>query len=206
VELKQLVRPRGWPSAWCDEAIQYGFIVCVREGRAKGRGLNAINALYELGWDEGTDYIKDLITYALALVARILTPTFQRQIARLCVHLAADVPQLGTTWVVHFRQPHRSGGSKRTAIDATLQQFGRFLRGSGHLQGEPGKPFEYRGIIKRNVFYGTFRRKKSHILAGTGTFVLKISPDSRDMAGHCTWYDNVLDDVWASDYMWTRKG
>jgi hypothetical protein len=56
------------------------------------------------------------------------------------------------------------------------------------------------------VFYGTFKRTDSHILAGTGTFVLKISANSRDMTGHCTWYDNALDDVWASEYVWTRKG
>ncbi len=150
--------------------------------------------------------IKDIITYVLALIARVLTPAFQRQVARLCSHLVADVPQLGTSWVVHFRQPSRFGQSKANAIDAELQQFGRFLRGNGHVQGEPGDPFKYRGVIKRNVFYGTFRRRSSHLLAGTGTFVLKINADSRRMIGHCTWYDNLLDDVWSSKYVWTRKG
>ena len=150
--------------------------------------------------------LQDLIAFILSQAARVLTPALQRQIARLCVHLAADVPQLGTAWVVSFSEPHQSEGTKSAAIDATLQQFGRFLRGNGHLQGEPGKPYEYRGVIRRNVFYGTFRRTDSHILAGTGTFVLKINADSHHMTGHCTWYDNVLDDVWASEYVWTRKG
>jgi len=149
---------------------------------------------------------QDALTYALALLARVLTPVFQRRIARLCVRLVADVPQLGTAWVVRFAEPSRSGPAKSDAIDAVLQQYGRFLRGQGHIQGQPGDPFEYQGTIKRNVFYGTFRRKDSHILAGTGTFVLKISADSRRLTGHCTWYDNLLDDVWSSKYVWTRSG
>lgn len=149
---------------------------------------------------------QNIITQLLALLARVLTPTFQRQIARLCIHLVADVPRLGSAWVVEFRQPCRSGGSKPSGIDARLEQYGRFLQGNGHFQGEPGDLFDYRGIIKRNVFYGTFRRRASHVLAGTGTFVLKISPNSRRMTGYCTWYDNVLDDVWSSKYVWIRKG
>ena len=149
---------------------------------------------------------RDTITYLLALAARILTPKFQEGIRRLCIHLVADVPQLGTAWVVRFRDPCRNRYSQTRSIDARLQQFGRFLWGTGHFQGEPGDPFKYQGIIKRNVFYGSFRRRDSHILAGTGTFVLKISADSGRMTGHCTWYDNLLDDVWFSRYLWIRKG
>lgn len=150
--------------------------------------------------------IQDAVTYALASLARVLTPAFQRVIARVCAYLVADVPQLGTAWVIRFTEPCRSAPSKPEAIDAVLQQYGRFVRGDGHIQGQPGDPFEYRGTIKRNVFYGTFQRKNSHILAGTGTFVLKISADSRRLTGHCIWYDNLLDDVWSSKYVWMRKG
>lgn len=149
--------------------------------------------------------IQDALSYVLGLLASVLTPAFRRQIARLCLHLAADVPQLGTTWVVQFSEPWRSGRSRPEAIDAALQQFGRFVRGEGHIQGRPGDPFQYRGIIKRNVLFGTFRRKDSHVLAGTGIFVLRISPDSRRMTGRCCWYDNLLDDVWSSKYVWDRK-
>ncbi|MBI5934735.1 MAG: hypothetical protein HY867_13600 [Chloroflexi bacterium] len=149
---------------------------------------------------------QDATTYLLALVARVLTPSFQRQLARLCVHLVADVPQLGTAWVVHFAEPCLPCGSRPNAIDATLHQFGRFLSGTGHLQGEPGDPFEYRGIITRNVFYGTFKRTDAHVVAGTGTFVLKISANSHRMTGHCIWYESLLDDVWSSEYVWSRKG
>ena len=151
-------------------------------------------------------YFRDFITYTLALLARVLTPALQRRVIRLCMHLASDVPQLGTAWVVRFVNPTPSGNARTVSIDATLQQFGRYIRGRGHVQGEPGDLFIYRGIVKRNVFYGSFRRIDSHILAGTGTFVLKISANSRRMNGDCTWYDNLLDDVWSSKYSWTRKG
>ena len=149
--------------------------------------------------------LQDAAVYILATLARVLTPAFQQWIARMCMHLSSDVPQLGSAWVVRFSDPRDCGRVKKVKIDATLQQFGRFLRGRGHIQGEPGDPFEYRGIIKRNVFYGSFRRTDCHILAGTGTFVAKISSNSRAMAGHCTWYDSLIDDVWHSDYDWTRK-
>jgi hypothetical protein len=149
--------------------------------------------------------LRDAITYLLALAARVLTPAFQRQLARLCVHLFNDVPLLDAAWVVHFHDPSPTDAFTPRTIDAQLNQFGRFITGNGHIQGEPGDPFQYRGVIKRNVLYGTFRRKDSHVLAGTGTFVLKISPNSRSMRGHCTWYDNDLEDVWISPYIWTRK-
>ena len=151
-------------------------------------------------------HLRDIIIFTLALLARVLTPALQHRVVRLCVHLASDVPQLGAAWVVHFANPTRSGNSRNIAIDATLQQFGRFVRGHGHVQGEPGDPFVYKGGIKRNAFYGSFRRVDSHVLAGTGTFVLKISANTRLMTGHCTWYDNLLDDVWSSNYTWNRKG
>ena len=149
-------------------------------------------------------YFRDLLTFAFALIARVLTPALQRRLVRLCVHLSADVPRLGVTWVVRFRDPVSAQKARYRTIDATLQQFGRFVHGRGHIQGEPGDPFVYRGVIKRNAFYGSFRRVDSHLLAGTGTFVLKISANSTHLTGHCTWYDNRLDDVWTSDYAWVR--
>ena len=149
--------------------------------------------------------IRDAIAYSLSILARVLTPTLQQVVARLCMHLVSDVPQLDSAWVVRFTNPGRCGRTRKLKIDASLQQYGRFLRGHGHLQGEPGDLFEYWGVIKRNVLYGTFRRRDCHVLAGTGTFVLKISANSRAMSGQCTWYDNALDDVWTSSYDWTRK-
>ncbi len=150
-------------------------------------------------------HLRDSIVYVLAVLARVLAPGLQRRVVRLCARLVSDVPQLGSAWVVRFDDPTRNGSSRPVAIDATLDQFGRFVRGRGHIHGEPGDPFIYRGVIKRNAFYGTFRRVDSHVLAGTGTFVLKISANSRHMTGNCTWYDNVLDDVWSSPYTWNRK-
>lgn len=148
--------------------------------------------------------LQDVILYVLGLLTRILSPSLQTLLARFCMLLVADVPRLGTTWVVHFREPSRTGNSNGNAIDASLQQFGRYVAGKGHCQGKPGDVFEYRGFIKRNVFYGSFRRVDSHVLAGTGTFVLKISPDSRQLSGRCSWYDNILDDVWSTKYNWSR--
>jgi hypothetical protein len=148
---------------------------------------------------------QDIFAYVLAFIARIFTPALQRQIARLCMHLVNDIPDLDGAWVVAFADPLPSGRSRTRKIDASLQQFGRYVRGSGHVQGEPGDLFVYRGLIKRNAFYGTFRRADAHILAGTGTFVLQISANSRQLNGHCSWYDNFLDDVWSSSYSWNRN-
>jgi hypothetical protein len=147
-----------------------------------------------------------ILNYALVTLARVLTPALQRRVIRLCLLLSGNVPQLGVAWVVRFANPARSGDARNLSIDATLQQFGNLVRGRGHVQGEPGDPFIYRGVLKRNAFYGTFRRVDSHVLAGTGTFVLKISADTRRMTGYCIWYDNLLDDVWSSTYTWARKG
>lgn len=148
---------------------------------------------------------QNIAAYVLALVARVLTPAFQRQLARLCMHVVGDVPDLDGAWVVSFDDPTPSGKSKSRKIDALLQQFGRYVWGTGHVQGKPGDLFVYRGTIKRNAFYGSFRRVDSHILAGTGTFVLQISADSCQMTGRCSWYDNLVNDVWSSDYAWTRS-
>ena len=149
---------------------------------------------------------QDGLTYALALLARIATPTLKRQLSRLSLLIVSDVPRLGTTWTASFQDPIGPGEIRVNAVDASFHQFGRYLWGTGHIQGEPGDPFEFRGLVRRNVFYGAFHRKDAHVLAGTGTFVLKIDADSRKMAGYCTWFDSILDDVWHSEYVWTRKG
>lgn len=145
-------------------------------------------------------------SYAIAVLARLLSPALRRHLSRQLARISGELPQLGGVWAVHFENPACYGRKVRRAIDAELEQFGQFVYGTGHLHGEPGDPFEYRGFVKRNAVYGFFRRKDSNILAGTGTFVLKVSPDTQKMAGHCTWYDNPLDDVWASAYRWTKKG
>lgn len=99
-----------------------------------------------------------------------------------------------------------TSGVETRAIDARLEQYGCFIIGIGHVQGEPGDPFQYHGVIKRNVLYGRFRRKDSNLLAGTGAFVVKMSTDLREMTGQCSWYENSIDGVWDSGYIWTRKG
>lgn len=91
-------------------------------------------------------------------------------------------------------------------MDVALSQFGTRIRGTGHIQGEPGQPFEFQGRVKWNVFYGTFSRRDTHVLAGTGTFVLKIAADTKSMTGCCAWFDSLIDEAWMSEYQWTRKG
>ena len=149
---------------------------------------------------------KDLITRLIELLAKLATPALERQLSRLATHLNSDVPQLEAAWVARFRDPLGAGESQVLAIDATLSQFGRRLHGIAHIQGHPGDLFDFQGFIKRNVFYGSFHRRDAHILAGTGTFILKIHADSHSMKGHCTWYDSLLDDVWHSEYEWNRSG
>lgn len=41
------------------EALDGGFIICVREGRPKAAGQSAVSALYELHWDESGQYTTD---------------------------------------------------------------------------------------------------------------------------------------------------
>lgn len=150
--------------------------------------------------------LADAISYLLSLVAQSLGPASRRQLSKLSLAISRDVPRIGTTWAVRFDDPTPKGVVRNRGIDASLQQYGRHIRGIGHIQGEPADIFQYEGIIKRNVFFGTFWRRDSHVLAGTGTFVLKVSPDSKQLSGQCSWYDNILDDAWSSDYEWTRKG
>src|SRR5262249_24399260 len=42
-----------------DDAIEGHFIYCVRAPKANAAGARAVSGLYELQWDEGTEYIKD---------------------------------------------------------------------------------------------------------------------------------------------------
>ncbi|HRI87259.1 MAG TPA: hypothetical protein PK869_03290 [Candidatus Hydrogenedentes bacterium] len=150
--------------------------------------------------------LADAISYAFSLAAHIAGPASRRQLSKFSLAISRDIPHIGTAWAVQFEDPTRQGSVRLRGIDANLQQYGRHIRGIGHIQGEPTDLFQYEGILKRNVFYGTFWRKNSHVLAGTGTFVLKVNADSRRMTGQCMWYDNTLDDVWLSNYEWNRKG
>ena len=148
---------------------------------------------------------RDALTSILALLAPLATPTIERRLAKWAEHLIGDVPRLSAPWVVRFRWPMDRGGSRSDVLDVVLYQFGRQVHGYGHVQGEPGDRFEYRGAIKRNVFFGTFRRADGRMLSGTGSFVLKIAADSKTMQGRCGWYDSGLDDVWSSPYEWRRR-
>jgi len=149
--------------------------------------------------------LKDGLSYLLSVIAKAATPALERRLSEWSTSLFADVPAIGGAWVVSFREPLGVLSSNPQRIDAVVRQFGRRIEGAGHVQGEPGDPFQYRGRVKRNVLYGEFHRKNQRILAGTGTFILKIAADSRGMAGICTWFDSDLDEVWQSQYSWERK-
>ena len=129
--------------------------------------------------------LQEGISIALAALARLLTPALARQLSRLSLLIVVGVPRLGATWTARYREPTRQGGVRQGKVDLVFNQFGSRVWGIGHIEGEPGDPFEFRGQIKWNVFYGTFSRRDTHILAGTGTFVLKIAADTQSMTGSC---------------------
>ena len=151
-------------------------------------------------------FAQDIVAYLFSFLARLVSPAVQYLLERWATNLAGDVPRIGVAWVVRFQEPIAIKGSRLNLIDTRLRQFGRRVWGVAYVQGEPGDPFRYDGFIRRNVFYGTFRREDAHVLAGTGTFVLKIAADSRIMTGRCTWYHSQIDDVWSSKYVWVRNG
>lgn len=140
----------------------------------------------------------------LAWLARVSFKYFRGWLHRLLMHWLVDVPDLGAPWVVHFFDPGIAE-SGENLIDARLSQCGRRVWGVGHTPGEKRDCFRYEGKIRRNVLYGTFQRKDRRVLAGTGSFVVKIGADSNVMAGHCAWYDSYLDEVWSSAYVWKRS-
>lgn len=133
-----------------------------------------------------------------------MAPLLRTRLGKLLSRMIGDVPVLAAAWVVQFIDTPTSG-TQLKCLDATLEQYGCFVIGSGHVHGEPGDPFRYYGIIRRNILYGSFKRKDANSLAGTGTFVLKIRADASEMAGQCSWYDNGIDAVWASEYLWLRN-
>ena len=149
--------------------------------------------------------IRDIIAFALSILAKPAGAELRARLSRLSLWLLPDTPALGGAWVIRFRDPLPGGASRVRRIDALLNQYGRRVHGTGHVQGEPGDPFEYRGWIRRNAFYGEFRRRNRGVLAGTGTFVVKVAADGHRMLGRCGWYDSHLDAVWNSRYEWSRR-
>lgn len=148
--------------------------------------------------------LSDFVVLILELIARAAWPSLRARLSDWAGELLPDVPCLTGHWVADFHNPSRGKGTRRLAIDAHLLQFGRHVSGTGHVQGAPGDLFRFRGTIKRNVFYGSFAREDAQVLAGTGTFVLKVKADSKTMTGQCMWYDATLDGVWSSEYEWKR--
>ncbi len=140
----------------------------------------------------------------LSILAKFAGPQLGKQFSNFSFRILSDVPDLRDGWVVRFRDPFPNSTTRVLKIDAVLTQFGHRVRGFGHVQGEPNDPFEYSGTVRRNAFFGEFRRKNRSILAGTGTFVVKIVASGREMNGRCSWYDSDLDRVWSSRYDWSR--
>lgn len=149
--------------------------------------------------------LKDGLSYTLSLLAKLAAPTVERWLSNWTASLFSDLPMIGGAWVARFDEPADDAVNPQN-IDAVLRQFGRRIEGIAHVQGEPGDPFVFRGRVRRNVFYGVFKREDRRVLAGAGTFFLKVAADSRAMSGVCSWYDSDLDEVWSSPYAWTRKG
>lgn len=145
----------------------------------------------------------DLVVLLLEGIAKIGWPRLRLRLARLAARILPEIPMLSGPWVVSFYDPDPSDARPIT-VDATLRQFGRHVYGVGHIQGQHGDGFSFNGVIRRNVFYGSFARLNEHVLAGTGTFVLKILARSDKLVGSCIWYDGQLDRAWSSPYLWER--
>jgi len=148
--------------------------------------------------------LSGIAVFVLEALARAAWPSLRKRIARVVCDLLPDVPDLEGQWVAIFINPTKKQGTKRLSIDANLVQLGRSVSGTGHVRGNAGDLFHFQGTIKRNVFFGTFARRDAQVLAGTGTFVLKVMADSKALHGHCMWYDATLDGVWSSAYDWKR--
>ncbi len=149
--------------------------------------------------------LNEIAVLILEAIGRLLLPWFRPQLARLAHRLLSDLPILEGHWVVGFDDPSSEGERVPTTVHVELIQFGRRVNGSGHLQCSPHDSFTFSGTIRRNVFFGSYWRDDEHVLAGTGTFVLKIIAHSRELRGHCIWYDGLLEDVWNSSYVWRRS-
>lgn len=147
--------------------------------------------------------IAELIVVLLELAAQLAWPSLRDRIARFATGLLSDIPILAGHWSASFCDPSPQGAAE-VVVDAHLNQFGRRIEGTGSIRGRPADAFAFNGIIKRNVFYGSFGRKDAHVLAGTGAFVLEIRADSQRLTGCAMWYDSVVEGVWSSDYCWSR--
>ena len=147
--------------------------------------------------------MNEFIAQVLQLVAACVWPRLRERLAVIAYDLLPDLPELSGQWVAHFHDPTPEG-SALLAVEVNLKQFGRSLRGEGRVLAQPDAAFNFRGMIRRNVFFGSFARQDTRVLAGTGAFILKIIADSRNLRGSCLWYDGGLDDVWVSPYSWRR--
>ncbi len=142
--------------------------------------------------------MKFLLSVLASVVANILVLLVRPGI-NVWRHLFTDVPKIKGRWRVTVSEPGRLTPQK---LEVELNRFGRSVYGEGNLVGKREDPFTFTGEIRRQAFFGTFRRKKSRVLAGTGTFLLKILADDKSMTGHCNWYDKDLDNTWTSGYEW----
>lgn len=147
--------------------------------------------------------VNEFLALLLEMLAELVWPSLGRRLAGTAMGLLPDIPIIAGRWVGSFQDP-RPCGCVANQVHLELHQFGRRLRGTGHLEGAPGDQFEFRGRVKRNIFHGSFSRKDAHNLAGTGAFVLKVTAHAKTMAGNCMWYDGELDRVWESPYYWRR--
>lgn len=147
--------------------------------------------------------MNELLAKILQLIAAFVWPRLRERLALIAQELLPDIPELAGYWVAHFEDPTPNGRAVMS-VEICLRQFGRSLRGQGRILAQPYEAFNFHGSIRRNVFFGSFARQDTRVLAGTGAFILKIIADSRHLRGNCLWYDGSLDDVWVSPYHWQR--
>jgi len=151
------------------------------------------------GWNR----LNEFLAKVLQLIAALAWPRLRERLSIMAQELLPDLPELAGYWIAHFEDPTPTGRAVMS-VEICLQQVGRSLRGQGHILAQPGETFNFQGAIRRNVFFGSFARQDTRVLAGTGAFILKIIADSKHLRGNCLWYDGSLDDVWVSPYHWQR--
>ena len=145
------------------------------------------------------------MSFALSILASIIAgiiilPSTVRFLSNASSNLLGDFPKIEGDWEVEFTE--HDGSDKK--IELTIERFGKSVKGSGHIVGNSVDPFIFRAVLKRQVLVGNFRRSRS-VLAGTGSFLLKISADEKSMCGHCCWYENNIENICSSNYKWTKK-
>ena len=145
-----------------------------------------------------------MIAFLLSIVASLIAGLVLKDVIRVLRdawnHLLSAPPRIEGDWEATFIEPD---GTSKTA-QVTLKRLGRSIHGHGFITGSGTDPFTFTGRVERHALIGSFSRRRRRVLAGSGTFVLKILADDDEMRGACIWYDKDADEPWKCTYVWKR--